>query len=150
MEENEILFEEGTMITETDLSGTITYANRLFFQYSGYSKEELIGAPHSMLRHPDMPECCLDAMMDTVNSGETWEGYVKNLCKGGKHFWAIVVVTPKYDEKNSLVGFIAARKPPGKLTLEEIKIKYAQMMANEMCRNELIGSIPESFSQSIR
>jgi len=128
-------FTEGTLITEIDLEGKITYANRLFLEFSGYHKNDLIGQHASILRHPDMPECCIGAMMETVKKGEPWEGYVKNLCMDGQHFWSIVVVTPKIDENGNLIGMIAARKPPGALTLEEIKVKYAQMMAAEACHN---------------
>lgn len=129
----EVKFEGGNMITETDLHGRITYVNRLFVQMSGYSKEELIGTPHSIIRHPDMPKCCFDVMWKTIRKGYTWEGYVKNLRKDGAYYWVVVMVSPKYDENGKLCGYIAVRKPPGTLTLEEIKAKYAQMMANEEC-----------------
>lgn len=131
----EIPFTDGTLITEIDMDGRITYANRLFLQFAGYDKEDLLGKNASILRHPDMPDCCIEAMMESVQKGESWEGYVKNLCKDGKHFWSVVVVTPKIDENGTLIGMIAARKPPGELTLEEIKQKYAQMMAAEACQN---------------
>lgn len=129
----EVKFEGGNMITETDLHGRISYVNRLFVQMSGYSKEELIGTPHSIMRHPDMPKCCFDVMWKTIKKGDTWEGYVKNLRKDGAYYWVIVMVSPKYDSAGNLSGYIAVRKPPGEMTLEEIKAKYAEMMGNEEC-----------------
>lgn len=132
----EVKFEGGNMITETDLRGRITYVNRLFIKMSGYEKHELIGKPHSLLRHPDMPKCCFRSMWETVLKGEPWEGYVKNLRKDGAFYWVIVLVTPKYDENGEHCGFIAVRKPPGELTLEEIKSKYAYMLTEESCRRE--------------
>ena len=129
----EVKFEGGNMITETDLHGRITYVNRLFIEMSGYSKEELIGKPHSIIRHPDMPKCCFNVMWKTIQEGNTWEGYVKNLRKDGAYYWVVVMVSPKYDPDGKLCGFIALRKPPGEMTLEEMKAKYAEMMAHEEC-----------------
>lgn len=143
----EVKFEGGNMITETDLHGKITYVNRLFIQMSGYEKEELIGKPHSLIRHPDMPKCCFQSMWETVERGYPWEGYVKNLRKDGAYYWVVVTVTPKYDENGKLCGFIAVRKPPGEVTLEEIKSKYMQMMAQEVCRQENGDYMPEIFNQ---
>lgn len=141
----EVKFEGGNMITETDLSGKITYVNRLFIEMSGYSKEELIGKPHSLIRHPDMPKCCFRLMWDTVKRGYPWEGYVKNLRKDGAFYWVIVTVTPKFDEFGKPYGYIAIRKPPGKLTLEEIKERYRQMIESELCIREENTFIPEIF-----
>lgn len=141
----EVKFEGGNMITETDLHGKITYVNRLFIQMSGYEKEELIGKPHSLIRHPDMPSCCFKSMWETVERGYPWEGYVKNLRKDGAFYWVVVMVTPKYDENGTLCGYIAVRKPPGELTLQEMKSKYAEMMEQEACRKE--GS--EFFSEAL-
>ncbi|MDD2837696.1 MAG: PAS domain-containing protein [Sulfuricurvum sp.] len=143
----EIKFEGGNMITETDLRGRITYVNRLFVQMSGYDKDELIGKPHSIIRHPDMPKCCFHQMWDTVQQGYAWEGYVKNLRKDGAYYWVIVTVTPKFDADGKLCGYIAVRKPPGELTLEEMKVKYMQMMEHETCKNESRSYIPEIFVQ---
>lgn len=131
----EVKFTGGNMITETDLNGRITYVNRLFLEMSGYSKEELLGKAHSIIRHPDMPKCCFNVMWKTIRNGYPWEGYVKNLRKDGAYYWVVVTVTPKYDDNGTLCGFIAVRKPPADMTLEEMKAKYAEMMANEECSN---------------
>ena len=139
----EVKFEGGNMITETDLHGKITYVNRLFVQMSGYEKEELIGKPHSMIRHPDMPKCCFQSMWDTVTKGDVWEGYVKNLRKDGAYYWVVVMVRPKFDDEGKLCGYIAVRKPPGELTLEEIKEKYAAMMSKEACKGDQSSGFPE-------
>lgn len=136
----EVKFEGGNMITETDLRGRITYVNRKFIEMTGYAKEELIGKPHSIIRHPDMPECCFRSMWESVTRGEPWEGYVKNLRKDGAYYWVDVLVTPKYDEHGVQCGFIAVRKPPGELTLEEIKVKYARLVSEESCRAEVAGA----------
>lgn len=130
----EVKFEGGNMITETDLHGRITFANRLFVHMTGYEKKELIGMPHSIIRHPDMPKSCFDAMWTCIQRGYPWEGYVKNLRKDGAYYWVVVTVTPKHDDEGNLCGYIAVRKPPGEITIEEVKTKYQQMLHSEMCQ----------------
>lgn len=133
----EVKFDGGNMITETDLHGRITFVNRLFIQMSGYTKEELIGQPHSMIRHPDMPKRCFDSMWMSIKRGYPWEGYVKNLRKDGAYYWVIVNISPKYDSDGNLCGYIAVRKRPGEMTLEEIKSKYKEMLESESCQGSL-------------
>ena len=82
--DEEVLFDGGIMITETDLRGRITYVNRKFIQMSAYEKDELIGKPHSIMRHPDMPKCCFRDMWETMKRGEIWKGYVKNALENKK------------------------------------------------------------------
>lgn len=123
----EIKFDGGNMITETDLSGDIVYANRLFLDMHGYSQEELIGSPHSIIRHPEMPKQCFEEMWRKLKMGTSWEGYVKNLCKDGSYCWMIVFVTPKFDDNGKITGYLAIRKPPGEQTLEKVKKLYENM-----------------------
>ena len=129
--EDEVLFEDGTMISETDLDGKIIFCNRRFAEMNGYDKKELIGKSHNFLRHPDMPVSVFTEMWDTIQSGETWKGYVKNRRRDGKHYWAIVIISPTHDEDGTPKGYIAVREAPGPQTLEEVKIRYAQMRAAE-------------------
>ncbi len=132
----EVPYDGRIMITETDARGRITYVNRKFVEMSGYSKEELMGQPHSIVRHPDMPHCCFKNMWETIRKKETWKGYVKNLRKDGAYYWVVVYVSPKLDENGETIGFIAARKIPEERTLEEIKQKYGELMNLELCQSE--------------
>jgi len=134
--DHEIIYDGGVMITETDRHGRITYVNRKFVEMSGYSKDELIGQPHSIMRHPDMPSCCFQNMWETIRKRETWKGYVKNLRKDGAFYWVVVYVSPKLDDNGDIIGFIAARKVPEGLTLEEIKVKYGELINLEHCTGE--------------
>lgn len=129
----EVKFDGGNMITETDLHGRITFVNRLFIQMSGYTKNELIGKPHSLIRHPDMPKKCFDDMWKCLQNGYPWEGYVKNLRKDGAYYWVVVTINPKYDIHGKMCGYIAVRKTPGVMTLEEVKLKYQDMLESENC-----------------
>ncbi len=129
--DEEVPFDGGVMITETDPAGIITYANRKFREMTGYSKEELIGSPHNINRHPDMPKAAFAQMWDTIKRGEMWEGYVKNMRKDGKHYWVIVWIKPKFDDNGNIVGYIAGRKVPDRREVEKHAQLYKQMRAQE-------------------
>ena len=129
--DNEIIFDGGYMITETDLKGCITYANRKFMEITGYSREELIGAPHSIIRHPKMPRAAFKEMWDTLHRGEDWNGYVVNLTKNGSFYWVDVYIAPRCDEENKIIGYIAARQLPGEKSLHAVKKKYEMLLQRE-------------------
>jgi PAS domain S-box-containing protein len=129
--DEEIPFDGGVMITETDTSGIITYANRKFREMTGYSKEELIGSPHSINRHPDMPKAAFKGMWETIKSGKYWEGLVKNMNNTGKYYLVIVWIKPKFDEKGNIVGYIAGRKVPDREAMNGALQLYQKMKAEE-------------------
>ena len=106
----EIFFDGKTLISETDTKGIITFVNRKFVEMSGYTKEEALGQPHSILRHPDMPRAAFAEMWRVIKSGKMWEGYVKNLRKDGKFYWVIVNIIPKYNEENNMQRVAISRR----------------------------------------
>jgi aerotaxis receptor len=122
--DEEIFFNGRSLITETDTRGIITFVNRKFVEMTGYSKEEAIGEPHNILRHPDMPKVGFKQMWDTVKSGKIWEGYVKNLRKDGRYYWVIVHIVPKIDDAGNITGYIASRKMPDPQKLRKIELEY--------------------------
>ncbi|WP_243443453.1 PAS domain-containing protein [Psychrobacter sp. JCM 18903] len=77
------------IVSRTDLDGVLTHVNDAFVEISGYSVDELIGQPQSILRHPDMPKAAYKDLWDTAAAGQKWHGYVKNLCKDGSHYWSM-------------------------------------------------------------
>lgn len=129
--DEEVYFDAGVMITETDIEGIITYANNKFIDMTGFSKEELIGSPHSINRHPDMPKGVFRGMWKTISSRKTWQGYMKNLRKDGRYYWVLVYIQPKIDENNNLVGYAAGRKIASKVAVNEIEEEYANHYGNE-------------------
>lgn len=134
--QNEIIFDGGYMITETDLSGCITYANRKFIEITGYSLQELIGTPHSIIRHPKMPRAAFKEMWEVLKKGLDWNGYVVNLTKQGDYYWVDVYITPRSDEMGNVIGYIAARKVPCTLTLEKVKKKYETLLQQETAEKD--------------
>jgi len=129
--DEEVLFDGRSLISETDLKGVITFVNRKFVEMTGYSKEEAVGEPHNILRHPDMPKAAFEGMWKIIKEGKTWEGYVKNLRKDGKYYWVVVNIVPKKDENGKIIGYIASRKMPDRAQLERIKTQYKEMLAKE-------------------
>ena len=127
----EVPFEGGVMITETDTAGIITYANRRFREMTGYTRDELIGSPHNINRHPDMPKAAFAQMWETIKRGEMWEGYVKNMRKDGKYYWVIVWIKPKFDNEGNIVGYIAGRKVPDRNYVMKMENEYKRMREEE-------------------
>ncbi|BBI49756.1 hypothetical protein HORIV_21770 [Vreelandella olivaria] len=121
-----VLSEEAVLISRSDLKGNVTYANPTFVEVSGYSRDELIGAPHNLLRHPDMPEAAYADFWKTIQAGETWQGVVKNRRKNGDHYWVHATVAPLRDGER-IVGYTSVRrKAAGKAVARAEKI-YAEI-----------------------
>ena len=129
--EQEMFFDGRSLISETDTKGIITYVNRKFVEMSAYPKEEAVGQPHSLLRHPDMPRAAFEQMWKVIKNGKIWEGYVKNLRKDGKFYWVVVNIVPKLDENGEVIGYIASRKVP-----DPVRLKLAQEQYKEMLKAE--------------
>ncbi len=125
--DEEVVFDGRSLITETDLKGTITFVNRKFVEMTGYSKQEAIGQSHNILRHPDMPKAGFEAMWKLIKDGKVWDGYVKNLRKDGKYYWVDVHIVPKKDENGTIIGYIASRKVTSPKQLENIIIQYKKL-----------------------
>ena len=92
------------LISRTDTKGIITYANDAFVEISGFSREELIGKSHNIVRHPDMPPQAFKWLWDTVKDRRPWRGTVKNRCKNGDHYWVRATVAPVF-ENGEVVGY---------------------------------------------
>ena len=127
----EVPFLGGIMITETDKAGIIIYANRKFRELTGYTKEELIGSPHNINRHPDMPKAAFKSLWETVKGGNYWEGFVKNMTSEGKHYYAVVWIKPKFDDNGEIIGYIAGRKIPNRDLMQRAFNKYKVMKDEE-------------------
>lgn len=133
--DEEVPFDGGIMITETDKAGIITYANRKFRELTGYPKDELIGSPHSINRHPDMPKAAYKNLWDTIKQGNYWEGFVKNMTAEGKYYLVEVWIKPKRDDEGNIIGYIAGRKVPDKDLMNRALNSYKKLKAKEELEN---------------
>ena len=118
------------IVSRTDPEGIITQVNQSFVEMSGYSEEELLGQPHYILRHPDMPRLAFKDLWDTVEAGKKWGGYVKNLRKDGGYYLVYAVVIPNI-RRGELVGYTSVRRKPSRRKMEEALQLYAQMLKEE-------------------
>ncbi len=117
-----IVPEEEFIISRTDLKGNITYVNDTFAHISGYEANELIGKPHSIVRHPDMPSIVFRVMWEDLQSGEKWSGFIKNLRKDTGYYWVYAQVSGVY-KAGTLVEYKSVRIP---ISFEN-KIKYQKL-----------------------
>ncbi|MFP3342565.1 methyl-accepting chemotaxis protein [Halomonas sp. SIMBA_159] len=120
------LKQDDFLVSRTDLKGRITYANPAFIEISGYQYEELIGAPHNLIRHPDMPPPAFENLWKTVQSGDTWRGLVKNRCKNGDHYWVDASVTPIV-ESDQVIGYTSVRVQATREAIAQAEQRYAEM-----------------------
>jgi len=107
-----VMREGDFIVSKTDLKGRITYGNRIFIEFSGYTEEELLGAQHNIIRHPDMPRAVFKLLWDTIQSGKECFAYVKNMSKDGGFYWVFTNVTPSYDTQGNMIGYYSVRRKP--------------------------------------
>ncbi|MGE0816293.1 MAG: PAS domain-containing protein [Vicinamibacterales bacterium] len=133
--------EHELIVSKTDLTGKITYANDVFVRVSGYSEAELIGAPHSILRHPDMPRCVFKLLWDTIAARQEVFAYVINTCKNGDHYWVFAHVTPSYDIHGAHVGYHSNRRVPHADAIAKVKPLYATLLSVEAAVSDRKASV---------
>jgi len=126
------VFDENVIFSMTDLDGVITYASKAFCKISGYSIDELIGHPHSIIRHPDMSTEIFKKLWDSLKQHKEWSGEVKNRKKDGSYYWVIANISSEYDENGEHIGYRAIRHDiTAQKKIETLKIEYEK-------RNELL------------
>lgn len=123
--------EEEIIVSKTDTSGRITYANDVFLRIAGYTEAEVIGQPHSLIRHPDMPRCVFQLLWTTIASGKEIFAYVVNMAKNGDHYWVLAHVTPTFDDAGKIVGFHSNRRTPDRTALSAIQPLYRELLEVE-------------------
>lgn len=129
--DEEYFFEGRAIVSETNLEGIITFANRRFCEISGYSADELLGQPHNIIRHPDMPRAAFAQVWKTIQSGTIWHGLVKNMRKDGKFYWVDTEISPLYTPEGVIKGYMAARRPASRKNIEETALMYQNMLDQE-------------------
>jgi len=128
----EVFFDaDDIIVSKTDLKGRITYANKVFTDICGYSEAELLGQPHSIVRHPDMPRCVFKLLWDTLAEGREIFAYVKNMTKHGDHYWVFAHVTPSFDAAGRIVAYHSNRRVPERRVVAALAPVYAEVKAAE-------------------
>ena len=120
------LVDKILIVSKTDLQGVITYVNDLFVDISGYSREELLGVPHNIVRHPDMPKYIFKNMWKTIQSGKIWQGVIKNRKKNGESYYVKTMIAPLFNENNQIKEYIAFRADITELIRAKEKAQVAK------------------------
>jgi PAS domain S-box-containing protein len=112
--------DDQIIVSKTDPSGRLTYANEIFLQLAGMTEAETIGQPHSVIRHPEMPRAVFKLLWDTVSAGNELFAYVVNRSKNGDHYWVLAHVTPSFDSNGKIVGYHSNRRTADRKVLETV------------------------------
>lgn len=120
--------DKDVIISKTDLKGKILYGNRIFIELSGYTEKELLGQPHSIVRHPDMPKVIFKLLWNHVSNGEEIVAYVKNLSKDGSYYWVKAFVTPSHNGKGEIVGYHSIRLKPSEQAKQTMGVLYKELV----------------------
>ena len=144
---HEVFLPEGeTIVSRTDTGGRIVFVNKAFLDISGFTSEELIGAPHNLVRHPDMPREAFADLWKTIKAGRPWEGLVKNRTKSGDFYWVQANVTPVVED-GRITGYISIRLRPAREKVAAAEAAYARIRAGDarglaLLDGELVPSTP--------
>ena len=148
-----VLLDHETIVSKTDLQSHITYVNDDFLRISGYSAEELMGQPHNMVRHPDMPEEAFADMWRSLKAGKAWTGLVKNRCKNGDHYWVEANAAPLI-ENNQIVGYTSIRGKPSRDQVQATDDAYRSIKAGNrslfILEGHALARSPFNFLKGIR
>ena len=131
--DTELFFpEDEIIVSKTDLKGRLTYVNQTFLRIAKYTEAELLGQPHSIIRHPDMPRAVFKLLWDTILEGREIFAYVKNIAKTGDYYWVLAHVTPSYDKDKSIIGFHSNRRVPNRNVINNtITPIYSKILQEE-------------------
>jgi PAS domain S-box-containing protein len=130
-QQERMLAEDDFIVSKTDPKGIITYGNRIFISISGYAEEELLGSPHNILRHPDMPRTVFKLLWDTLQARQEINAYVKNLAKDGSFYWVFANITPSLDRRGEVIGYYSVRRKPRPEAVKTVAALYRTMLDAE-------------------
>ena len=119
------------IVSKTDLKGRIEYANDVFCRVAEMSTKEVLGQPHSIIRHPDMPRVVFKLLWDTVASGKEIFAYVKNRAKSGAYYWVYAHVTPSFSTDGTIIGYHSNRRTASRSSVQKISPIYAELLRIE-------------------
>jgi PAS domain S-box-containing protein len=123
--------EDEIIVSKTDPQGRLTYVNDVFLDVSGYVEPEVIGKPHNVIRHPEMPRCVFKLLWERIQAGQEVFAYVNNRAKNGDHYWVFAHVTPNFGPGGEITGFHSNRRAPRREAIEILKPIYAKLCAEE-------------------
>ena len=133
------------IVSKTDTTGRIIYANEVFLRVAGFQEAEIIGQPHSIIRHPAMPRCVFKLLWDTIAAGKEIFAYVLNRARDGDHYWVFAHVTPTFDSSRNIVSYHSNRRSPKPEAVSKAKGLYEHLLAIENGHSDRKAGMEASF-----
>ncbi|HLN23128.1 MAG TPA: PAS domain-containing protein [Patescibacteria group bacterium] len=119
------------IVSKTDTTGRLTYVNDVFLTVSGYEESELMGQPHSIVRHPSTPRCLFKLMWEYIVAGKEVFIYVNNRAKNGDHYWVFAHITPNFDSSGQIIGYHSNRRVPRREVIAKLQPLYDRLRQEE-------------------
>ena len=138
------------IVSKTDTKGIITYANDVFLDMAGMTEAQAIGAPHSIIRHPDMPRAVFKLLWDTLMRGDEIFAYVLNMASNGDHYWVFAHVTPTFTVDGGITGFHSNRRVPERCAIDAVAPLYASLKAIEDGASDRAAGLRASFDAVLK
>ncbi len=133
------------IVSKTDTRGRIIYANDVFQRVADYTERQLLGQPHNIIRHPDMPRCVFKLLWDTIAAGKEIFAYVKNLARNGDHYWVLAHVTPTFDAAGTIVSYHSSRRCPRRDAVAKAEELYRELLAIESSHADRMAGMDAAF-----
>lgn len=133
------------IVSKTDPKGRIIYANEVFLRLADYTEAEILGAPHSIIRHPDMPRAVFKLLWDTLNARQECFAYVVNRSKNGDHYWVFAHVTPTFDSAGNIVSLHSNRRSPRPEAVAKAKALYDELLIIENSASDSKVGLEKSY-----
>jgi PAS domain S-box-containing protein len=141
--------DEEIIVSKTDVKGRLTYANDVFLRVSGYSAKELLGQPHSIIRHPEMPRAVFKLLWETIEAGNEIFAYVLNMASNGDHYWVFAHVTPSFDAAGKIAGYHSNRRKPDAAQIARIAPLYRALFEQERAAPDRKIGMNQSYDRLV-
>lgn len=138
--------DDEIIVSKTDTRGRLTYVNDVFLRVSAYPESELIGRPHNVIRHPDMPRCVFKLLWDTLAGGRELFAYVVNMAGDGAHYWVLAHITPTFGPDGSIVGYHSNRRTASREALDSIEPLYGELLQEELRHSHPPDAVAASYA----
>ena len=140
--------DDDLIVSKTNLQGKLTYTNKMFLDISDYKEAEVLGQPHSIIRHPDMPRSIFKLLWDTIKGGDEIFAYVINRAKNGDHYWVLAHVTPSKNAQGEIIGYHSNRRVPDRTILSEVIMPlYKSLLGIEQANSDRKLGLERSFAE---
>jgi PAS domain S-box-containing protein len=141
--------DEEIIVSKTDVKGRITYANDVFLRVSHYSAKNILGQPHSIIRHPEMPRAVFKLLWETIEAGSEIFAYVLNMAANGDHYWVFAHVTPSFDAAGKITGYHSNRRKPDPAQIAKIAPLYRALLEQERAAADRKIGMNQSYDRLV-